>query len=327
MIFVGKCPYRVSLLGGGSDLEWFVEDECFGNSLGFSLAKYSYTVINKKDKNSKIGILNYSSRETYSEIDEIAHPLIRESLRYLKINNLIEMNSYGFASGGGGLGGSSSFCISFLAALNKAFNLNIANKELAHICAEIEINILGKPIGRQDQYISSLGGINALLYKPKGNVEILNLSKNHIDAIKLVSDELILIPSLRTRSADKVLHKFKNSNKAKESLKDIRSICENFLKTNKSTNELYNLLNDSIKESWEIKRKMSNVMDLELENQFNIINQIPNNWIRLIGAGSGGYFLLSSKVVINEALSFLSNKDIKAIKVELSEEGISACEV
>ena len=327
MIFVGKCPYRVSLLGGGSDLDWFVEDEGFGNSIGFSLGKYSYTVINKRDKDSNLGMLNYSSREIYSEIDEIAHPLIRESLRFLKIKNPIEMNSYGFASGGGGLGGSSSFCISFLAALNKAFNLNIENKELAHICAEIEINILGKPIGRQDQYIASLGGINALLYKPKGHVEILNLTKNHIDAIKMISNELILIPSLKTRSADKVLYKFKNSNKAKESLKDIRTICKNFMKTNGSINDLYNLMNASIKESWEIKRRMSNVMDLELENQFNIINQIPNNWIRLIGAGSGGYFLLSSKVGINEALSFLSNKDIKALKVELSEEGLSACEV
>ena len=68
-------------------------------------------------------------------------------------------------------------------------------------------------------------------------------------------------------------------------------------------------------------------MDNELENQFNIINQIPNNWIRLIGAGSGGYFLLSSKEGIDETLSFLSNKDIKSLKVELSKEGISSCEV
>ncbi len=327
MIFVGKCPYRISLLGGGSDLDWFVDENEYGNSIGFSLDKYSYTVINKKEKGSQNGMLNYSSREIYSEVDEIAHSLIKESLRYLGISEFIEMNSYGFASGGGGLGGSSSFCISFLASLNKAFSLKINNKDLAHICSEIEINILGKAIGRQDQYIASLGGINALLFKPKGLVKKIILSNNQIAAIKKVSEELILIPSLKTRSADNVLNKFKNSIKARESLKDIRSICERFLASKLSFDRQYDLLNQSIKESWEIKRKMSNVMDTALEKQFNIINEVPNNWIRLIGAGSGGYFLLSAKNNLKKTIDLLHEKNIEFTKVKVSEEGVSSFEI
>ena len=327
MIFVGKCPYRISLLGGGSDLDWFVDENGFGNSIGFSLDKYSYTVINKKEKDSKNGMLNYSSREIYSEVDEIAHSLIKESLRYLGISEFVEMSSYGFASGGGGLGGSSSFCISFLASLNKAFNLKINNNDLAHICSEIEINILGKPIGRQDQYIASLGGINALLFQPKGLVKILNLTNNQLAAIKKVSQELILIPSLKTRSADNVLNKFKNSVKARESLKDIRSICERFLNSNLSLDKQYDLLNQSIKESWEIKRKMSNVMDPELEKQLNIINKVPNNWIRLIGAGSGGYFLLSAKNNLKTTIDLLHSKKIDFTEVKVSEDGVSSFEI
>ena len=58
MIFVGKCPYRISLLGGGSDLDWFVDENEYGNSIGFSLDKYSYTVINKKEKGSQNGMLS-----------------------------------------------------------------------------------------------------------------------------------------------------------------------------------------------------------------------------------------------------------------------------
>ena len=82
MICISRCPYRISLLGGGSDLDWFVEKEGYGISLGYSLSKYSYTVVNKLPKNISRGILNYSSREEYFDADEIAHPLIRSALKY-----------------------------------------------------------------------------------------------------------------------------------------------------------------------------------------------------------------------------------------------------
>ena len=324
MIFIGKCPYRISLLGGGSDLDWFVSKEGFGNSIGFSLDKYSYTVINRKESNSSAGMLNYSSREIYSEVNEITHSLIRESLMYFGIKQHIEMNSYGFASGGSGLGGSSSFCMSFIAALNQAFKLKKNPFEIAHLCSEIEINKLKKPIGRQDQYLSSLGGINGLIYKPKGLVEVIELSSNHIEAIEKVIQEIILIPSFKTRSADKVLTKFKNSISAKESLKEIRSICNHFIKSNQTAHGLYKLLNASIKESWEIKRKMSNVMDPDLENQYKLINKVPNNWIRLVGAGSGGYFLLSSKIKLQDTFDILNKMNLECFKAELSSDGLTS---
>lgn len=325
MIFVGKCPYRISLLGGGSDLEWFVKEEGYGNSLGFSLDKFSYSVINKKEKNSLFGLLNYSSREIYSSLDDIAHPLIRESLKYLEISHFLEFSSFGFSTGGGGLGGSSSFCMSFLAALSSAFDLNLDKKNIAHICSEIEINVLGKPIGRQDQYLSSLGGINALLFKENGKVIIDQLSRNHLSAIKKVTEEIILIPSLKTRSADNVLSKFKDSKDARKSLLEIRDICNNFINSDsKSHTELYDLLNHSINESWEIKRRMSNVMDDDLEDQYKILNEIPNNWIRLLGAGSGGYFLLSSKVDFKEASEFLQKKNINFTIAKGCSEGLTS---
>jgi D-glycero-alpha-D-manno-heptose-7-phosphate kinase len=328
MIFIGRCPYRISLLGGGSDLDWFVAENGYGNSIGFSLAEYSYTVINKKDLSSKYGILNYSSRETYSSLDNIAHSLIRESLKYFNISEFIEMSSFGFSTGGGGLGGSSSFCMSFLSSINLCFNLKLSTKEIANICSEIEINVLGKPIGRQDQYLSSLGGINALVYSPQGKVKIESLSNNQVQAIKKVSEELLLIPSLRTRSADKVLSKFKDSIECKNSLIDIREICKTFLSSRElSVADIYKLLNQSIKDSWEIKRRMSNVMDSQLEEQYSSISEIPHNWIRLIGAGSGGYFLLSTKLKIQEAINSLSLKNITAKRVYIDHIGLHSASI
>ena len=83
MIYIGKSPYRVSLLGGGSDLDWFVKDERFGVCFGYSLDKYSYSVLNVLPSISKKGILEYSNREEYTNSNEIVHPLVREGLSYL----------------------------------------------------------------------------------------------------------------------------------------------------------------------------------------------------------------------------------------------------
>ena len=81
MIFIGKSPYRVSLLGGGSDLDWFVKKENFGVCLGYSLDKYSYSVLNVLPTSSKKGILEYSAREEYKNPEEIVHPIVREVLK------------------------------------------------------------------------------------------------------------------------------------------------------------------------------------------------------------------------------------------------------
>ena len=129
MITVGRAPYRISLLGGGSDLDWFLEEENKGISLGYSLNKFSYSVVNFLDENSKGGILNYSVRENYTKIEEIVHPLIKEAFKITNIKNYIELSTYGFATGGSGLGGSSCFLLSLLAALknNENYKLNLKN--------------------------------------------------------------------------------------------------------------------------------------------------------------------------------------------------------
>ena len=151
MITIGKSPYRISLLGGGSDLDWFLQAENTGVSLGYSLNKFSYSVVNILDEKSTSGIINYSVRENYREIDEIVHPLIKEALKISKIKNYIELSTYGFATGGSGLGGSSCFLLSLLAALRNHKSCKLIPEELASLACEIEINRLSKPIGRQDQ--------------------------------------------------------------------------------------------------------------------------------------------------------------------------------
>ena len=159
MIYVGKAPYRISLLGGGSDTEWFLNEKDYGYALGYSLNQFSYSVIKVLPKTAKEGTLKYSSNERYSSIEEIVHPYIREALKILKINSYLEVSTFGFASGGSGIGGSSSFLLSILTALNNCFKRDYSSLELAEIASKVEIEKLNKPIGRQDQFLSCLGDI------------------------------------------------------------------------------------------------------------------------------------------------------------------------
>lgn len=324
MIYIGKSPYRISLLGGGTDLDWFVNQYGFGYSVGYSLNQFSYSVINNLPPNSLRGVLNYSTREEYCDVDNIAHSLIREALLITNYNKMIEMSSYGFASGGSGLGGSSSFLISFLAVLKASQGIKNNPYELAQLASEIEINRLGKPIGRQDQFISASGGISAFKFLPNAGVSKLSLSVNTLNVINRVISDLYLIPSSKTRSADNVLASIKEDPETPRNLLEIREITESFLNLDSTDeNHIESELHNSIRNTWLIKKKMTNVMDNSLNEQYEKINTIPNNWIRLLGAGSGGYFLLSSKIseeVLKKEFNALGIDNF--FKATMSENGI-----
>ncbi len=324
MIIISRCPYRISLLGGGSDLDWFIKEKNYGICLGYSLSKYTYTVINKLPSRSKRGILNYSSREEYSNISDIAHPLIRTALEENNINDLLEISSFGFASRGSGLGGSSSFLISLLKGLALLNNNQISNYEAAYMASNIEINKLKKPIGRQDHFISSSGNISCFKFYDQNNkIDRLEIDETKYKFLTNLTKKLYLIPSYISRSADKVLHKLKDSDTAKDDLLHIRNLADNFINLeDEREHVIEESFNNCIKESWKIKQKMSGVMSGILNDQYNELNKLPLNWIRLLGAGSGGYFLISPKLdndKIEEELRKIGIKDF--FKANLSEEG------
>lgn len=325
MILIGKAPYRISLLGGGSDLDWFVNEEQYGLALGYSLNMHSYSVINRLPLKSKVGVLNYSSREIYQNNEEIVHPLIREAFKFVNLNSPIELSTYGSASGGQGLGGSSSFLISLLSVLSEMLNLNWDATKLASKACEIEIDKLSKPIGRQDQYLCALGGISFLRFDGKGKVSKRTISAEMEQMLRRLIKNFYLIPTNNSRRAEKVLSSIKDDYTSVNKLKDIRKIACDFIESQEiRSHVLETNFHASVRSSWEIKRSLSNVMNPELEDQYNFINNlIPNNWIRLLGAGGGGFFLVSVKEDFQNIDNILNTNNIKNFKhASLSEKGL-----
>ena len=195
MIYIGKAPYRISLLGGGSDLDWFVERENYGYSIGYTLNKFSYSIFNVLENKNNYGILNYSSRERYFNIESIVHPLIRETLIHFNIRKPIELSTFGFASGGSGLGGSSSFILSFIAAISEYKSLKKSFMDQASLACEIEINNKENNLGRQDQYTIANGGLSCFKFHKNKIVEKINLSDSKLKTLSRIIDNLYLIPT------------------------------------------------------------------------------------------------------------------------------------
>ena len=327
MIFIGKSPYRVSLLGGGSDLDWFVKKENFGVCLGYSLDKYSYSVLNILPSSSKKGILEYSTREEYKNPEEIVHPIVREVLTYFKINNFVELKTFGFATGGSGLGGSASFLLSLISSLSNAFDFKLSKEEIVQKACFIEINRLKKPIGKQDQYLCANEGFSSFTFSDNNNVvRENNLSRQKKQTLERLSNDFYLIPTNKTRNSDFVLKNIKEDKESKDRILQIRNIASRFIDIEEEREyKIEALFNSSVMESWMIKKSMSQVMDQSLEEQYTLIDKlVPNNWIRLIGAGNGGYFLVSSKIEEEQIQNLSTQNGIKGIfKAKPSKQGLS----
>ncbi|MBO8221397.1 hypothetical protein [Prochlorococcus marinus] len=326
MIYIGKSPYRVSLLGGSSDLDWFVKDEGFGVCLGYSLDKYSYSVLNVLPSISKKGILEYSNREEYTNSNEIVHPIVREVLSYFDIPNYIELKTFGFATGGSGLGGSASFILALISSLSKAFKFELSKNEIIEKACYLEIHKLGKPIGKQDQYLCASEGFNSFTFYSDNNVKRNILSKQKTDVLNRLSDNFYLIPTNKKRSADSVLAKIKNDIEAAEKILQIRDIAVKFIEFEDQRDyKIEEFFNDSVRDSWLIKKSICNTMNSTLKEQYDLIDKIiPNNWIRLIGAGNGGYFLVSSKIGQDKIYELSFKEGLKGVfKAKPATEGLS----
>ena len=203
MIIISRCPFRISLLGGSSDLDWYVNQFGYGISIGFSIKLFTRVIITYREHSDR-GILNYSSREEYKDIDSISHPIIRACFKRFNIQKKLELISIGETLSGTGLGSSSSFTVALIKALSELNNIHKTNTDIAHLASEIEIKDLKKKIGRQDQYLCSLGGSNILKFKPNGKVISLNNTKIK-ESISDFSKNLYLIDTKITINASKKL--------------------------------------------------------------------------------------------------------------------------
>ena len=291
-MIITRTPFRVSFVGGGSDLPVFFQ-EYGGAVLSSSIDKYMYISSHDFFEKNKIRT-KYSATETVSSVQEIEHPILRTIMSKLNIGKGLEISSIADVPAGTGMGSSSSFTVGTLHNMmaRKGMLKKVDKLWLAEEACQIEIHDLNEPIGKQDQYAAAFGGLN--LYRFKKDNEVLVKPMNLTDeAIKDFSSHLKLYYIGNQRSASEILSKqSKDSLKADkiEALKTMVSFVDDFADSLEANQ--WKKCGEIIDENWKLKQSLT--MGISNSNIQNIYELGKNNgaWgAKLLGAGGGGFML------------------------------------
>ena len=201
-MIITRSPLRVSLGGGGTDLPSYYR-EYGGFLVAAAIDKYVY--LTKHRTFQQEIIVKYSKLERVQSIEQIEHPIIREALKLVGVTDPhLELTSMADIPGGTGLGSSGSFTTALLKALHTFKKNLVSPAELAEQACDIELNKLGEPIGKQDQYIAAIGGITAFTFHPDGRVEYRPCQLSEETLFNL-EDNLLLFFTGYSRSASAIL--------------------------------------------------------------------------------------------------------------------------
>jgi D-glycero-alpha-D-manno-heptose-7-phosphate kinase len=291
---ISKTPLRVSFVGGGTDFPSFYENNEYGQVLSTSIDKYIYVTIKKHTKlfNERIR-LNYSETELVNQVDDIENMIIRESLKFLRIDERLYISTIADVPESSGLGSSSAFCVGLLNALHCFKGERVSKARLAEEAAYIELVCLNRPMGKQDHYGAAIGGINGIRFNVDGSVEIkpVILSK---ERQSIFFDNMLTFWSGITRSSDSVLkEQDKNNAKNGNLLIKMRNQVDD-LHTFISSKD-FNLkgLGEMIHQNWEMKKNLaSNVSNPLIDNAYDFARENGVYGGKLSGAGNGGFFSL-----------------------------------
>ena len=295
-MIISRTPLRVSFAGGGTDLPSFYRRYGYGAVLSTSINRYIYVTVKRHtnffDERFR---LNYSETELVSDLSDVKHPIIRESLRFLEIDDPIYISTIADVAGSSGLGSSSSFCVGLLNALYKYKEEAVSAGRLAEEAAHIEIDILKRPIGKQDHYAAAFGGINYIRFEDDESVTIKPITPSDETLIRLFTS-MISFWTRIFRPAESVLKEQDERSSENGTL---------LLNLRKQAEELLYLLNCDefsidefgriMHEGWQIKRRLaSNISNSVIDQSYNTARELGAIGGKISGAGGGGRRLVLS---------------------------------
>ena len=288
MIIV-QTPLRVSFFGGGTDFRAFFMQEG-GCVLSSAIDKYIFVTIKQRfDSKLRIG---YTQTEMADEVDEVHHELIRESLRITGIDHGVEITTMGdIPSEGSGLGSSSTVTVGALHAMYAYLGEMIPAERLAREACEIEIEILKRPIGIQDQYIAAYGGLRFLEFLPDGQVttEKIHLSS---EAQRALNNNFMLFFTGMSRDSSIILKE--QVDNLKDRLNELREIKHMAYEARCAIEtENFDLLGVLLHQSWELKKRLAGtISNGRINEMYETARGAGAIGGKIAGAGGGGFLLL-----------------------------------
>ena len=289
VMIVTQTPLRIGLVGGGTDLpQYYLEHG--GRVLNCAIDKYVYVIVKQRFDDDIY--VNYSKKEIVPCVEDLAHDLVREAMLMTGVKHGVEITMLAdIPSAGSGLGSSSSVTVGLLHALSAYQGRQLAGEDLAEQACTIEIDLCGKHIGKQDQYIAALGGIRDLHFGPGPNVVAREIELSPFDR-RALQRQIMLFYTGVTRSADAILNE-QSANIAStlpqlHCLRDLAASTSERLRSGDVES-----LGSAIRVGWETKRQLaSGVSNERIDQAVERALGAGATGVKVTGAGGGGFLLV-----------------------------------
>lgn len=316
-LIVTRTPLRVSFAGGGTDLSAFYRNEP-GAVLSTAINRYVYVTVKRHSELFFEPIrLNYSVSEEVERIEEIQNNIARECLRFLDIKPPIYISTVGDVPASTGLGGSSAFTVGLLNALYAYTGQRVSAGQLAEEACHIEIEVLGEPIGKQDQYAAAYGGFNVFTFHPDERVTATHLraGRNHITPL---FGNVLMFWTGHQRSAGGVLAEQKRRTEDRlghlQRMRDQVHRLQGVLEDDEFDLAAFGAILD---EGWKLKRELaSGITNPLIDEWYHAARDAGAAGGKLCGAGGGGFLLFvvppDRHGAVRAALSELVELPVKA---------------
>lgn len=298
-MIISRTPFRISFAGGGTDFADFYRKET-GEVVSAAINKYMYVTINKRfDETIRV---SYTKTEIVEHVEELQHALVREAMKLTGVTKGVEITTIAdIPAKGTGLGSSSSLTIGLLNALYAYKGNTVPVKRLAEEACKIEIDIVGEPIGKQDQYIAAYGGLKHFYFKPDEEVivEPLVVKKAKMEQLQ---EHLLLFYTNIARDAGIIFNELKtkseNNYDGLRNLKKLAGELKEFLEGGAENLDEFGRI---LHKGWELKKRLAKgITNATIENCYLRALGAGAVGGKILGAGGGGFFLFYCRPTLHK---------------------------
>lgn len=290
-MIISRTPFRVSFVGGGSDLRAYYKRSP-GAVVSTTINKYMYVMVNKRfDETIRV---SYTKTEIVDSVDQIQHDLVREAIRLIGLDGGIEITTIADVPAGTGLGSSSSLTVGLLNALYTFIERFRSAEQLAQEACRIEIDILGNPIGKQDQYAAAYGGLNYIQFNPDETVLITPIMCSKETKEQLQKRLLMFYTGLRGDSIDILFAQHRDTERSNEKQRILGQMVELAKQMRDALNrDDLTIFGEILHQNWELKKQMApGISNPQIDQWYRAARQAGALGGKILGAGGRGFLLL-----------------------------------
>ncbi|MCE5200058.1 MAG: GHMP kinase [Armatimonadota bacterium] len=316
-MIITQTPLRISFAGGGTDFKGFYSSE-YGAVVSMAIDKYVYVIV--KERFDDLIRVGYTRTEMVENVTEIQHELVREAMRMVGVTKGLEVSTMAdIPSEGSGLGSSSTVTVGLLNALHAYKGETINAEILAREACEIEINVLGKPIGKQDQYIAAYGGLRYFRFHGNEEVEVESIAIDDGAKQRLCESLLLFYTGVTRKSADVLQEQKGNIVNKMVILTDMRNQADELARHLKVG--AIASLGQTLREGWLKKKQLaSGITNSQIDKYYDLAMSGGAIGGKVTGAGGGGFFLVctppENRAAVRKKLS-----ELRELPINMSRDG------